>query len=141
MCNVYRRFVKDYARIARPLAAKTSFRLPDRWDNLTDAETQSFEKLKHRLTSAPTLCMPRRKGDYTLDTDSSAEQIGAVLLQGQPDGTPRPLGYRSRSLSPAERNYFTTERECLAVVWSVLLFCPYLEGTRLTVRTDHAALK
>lgn len=141
MCNVYRRFVKDYARIARPLAAKTSTRLPDRWDHLTEEEAQSFEELKRRLISAPILSLPRREGEYTLDTDASAEQIGAVLLQSQPDGTPRPVGYWSRSLTPAERNYSTTERECLAVVWSVLLLRPYLEGTRFTVRTDHAALK
>lgn len=141
MCNVYRRFVKDYASIARPLAAKTSTRLPDHWGELTAEEARSFEELKRRLTSAPILALPHREGAYTLDTDASASQVGAVLLQQQPDGTTRPVGYWSRSLSPAERNYSTTERECLAVVWSVLLLRPYLEGTRFTVRTDHAALK
>ena len=87
------------------------------------------------------LALPRRDGHLTLDTDACARQLGCVLLQTQPDGTDRPLGYWSRSLSSAERNYDTTERECLAVVWSVLLLRPYLVGTRFTVRTDHSPLK
>ena len=76
-----------------------------------------------------------------MDTDASARQVGAVLLQKQPDQSTRPVGYWSRSLNAAERNYSTTERECLAVVWASLLPRPCIEGTRFTVRQDHAALK
>ena len=76
-----------------------------------------------------------------MDTDASAGQVGAVLLQELPNRTTRSLGHWSRSLNAAERNYSTTERECLAVVWASLLLRPYVEGTRFTVRTDHKALK
>jgi len=76
-----------------------------------------------------------------LDTDASAGQVGAVLLQEQRDQSTRPVGYWSRSLNAAERTYSTTERECLAVVWASLLLPPHIVGTRFTVRTDHAALK
>jgi len=51
------------------------------------------------------------------------------------------VGFWSHSLNAAERNYSTTERECLAVAWESLLLRPFVEGTRFTVRTDHAALK
>ena len=64
-----------------------------------------------------------------------------MLLQEQPDQSTRPVGYWSRSLNAAERNYSKTERECLEVVWASLLLRPYIEGTRFTVRTYHAALK
>jgi len=141
MCNVNRRLVKDYAQVARPLAAMTSFKRPDRWGTLSDEALGAFEELKRRLTEAPILALPRRDGDYTLDTDASAGQVGAVLLQQQPDQSTQPVGYWSRSLNAAERNYSTTERECLAVVWASLLLRPYIEGTRFTVHTDHAALK
>ena len=141
MCNVYRRFFKDYAQVARPLATMTSSKRPDRWGTLSDEASGAFEELKRRLTEAPILARPRRHGAYTLDTDASAGQVGAVLLQEQPDQFTRPVGYWSRSLDADERNYSTTERECLAVVWASLLLRPYIEGTRFTVRTDHAALK
>jgi len=141
MCNVYRRFVKDYAQVARPLAAMTSSKRPDRLGKLSDEALGAFEELKRRLTEAPILALPRRHGAYTLDTDASAGQVGAVMLQEQPDQSTRPVGYWSRSLNSAERNNSTTERECLAVVWASLLLRPYIEGTRFTVRTDHAALK
>jgi len=141
MCNVYRRFVKDYAQVARPLAAMTSSKRPDRWGTLSDEALRAFEELKRRLTEAPILALPRRQGIYTLDTDASAGQVGTVLLQEQPDQSTRLVGYWSRSLNAAERNYSTKERECLAVVLTSLLLRPFVEGTRFTVRTDHAALK
>ena len=97
--------------------------------------------LKRRLTEAPILDLQRSQGTYTLDTDASAGQLVAVLLQEQPDQSTRPVGYWSPSLNAADRNYSTTERECLAVVWASLLIRPYVEGTRFTVRTDHAVLK
>jgi len=141
MCNVYRRFFKDYARVARPLAAMTSSKRPNRWGTLSDEALGAFEELKRRPTEAPILALPRRQGTYTLDTDASAGQVGAVRLQEQPDQSTRPVGYWSRSLNAAQRNYSTTERECLAVVWATLLLRPYVEVTRFTVRTDNAALK
>jgi len=141
MCNVYRRFVKAYAQVARPLAAMTSSERPDRWGSPSDEALGAFEELKRRLTEAPILALPRRYGAYTLDTDESAGQVGAVLLQEQPDQSTRPVGYWSRSLNVDERNYRTTERECLPVVWASLVLRPYIEGTRFTVRTDQAALK
>jgi len=119
----------------------TSSKRPDRWGTLLDEALGAFEKLKRRLTEAPILALPRRHGAYMVDTDASAGQVGAVLLQEQPDQSTRPVGYWSRSLSAAERSYSTTERDCLAVVWASLLLRPYIEGTRFTVCTDHAALK
>lgn len=87
------------------------------------------------------MALTRRKGQYTVDTDASATQVGCVLLQEQPEGGLKPVGYWSRPLSQAEWNYSTTERECLAVVWALFLLRPYLLGTRFMVRTDHSALK
>jgi len=128
MCNVYLGFVKDSAQEARSLAAMTSSKRPDRWGMLSDEALGALEELKRRLTEAPILALARRQGTYTLDTDASAGQVGAVLLQEQPDQSTRPVGCWSRSLNAAERTNSTTERKFLAFVWASLPSFPTSKG-------------
>lgn len=141
MCNVYRRFVKDYAKVARPLLALTSSKIPDPLPPFTGEQMEAFKDLKDRLTHTPILALPRPTGHYIVDTDASATQVGCVLLQEQEDRAYKPVRYWSRVLTSSERNYSTKERECLAVIWALFLLRPYLQGTRLVVRTDRTALK
>lgn len=53
----------------------------------------------------------------------------------------RPIEYASRLLAPAERNYTTTEREALAVVWAVTKFRGYIEESEVVVKSDHQPLR
>jgi len=78
---------------------------------------------------------------YVIRTDASAYALGAVLLQGKTHEDQHPVEYASRLLTSAERNYSTTEREALAVVWALGKFRCYIEGQEVTVVTDHQALK
>ena len=74
-----------------------------------------------------------------MTTDASGEGVGAVLSQGE-IGKDFPIAFASRSLNKAERNYSTTEKELLAIVWGVRYFRPYLYGTKFTIVTDHKPL-
>lgn len=77
----------------------------------------------------------------TVDTVTCDKQIGCVILQEQPDGTTKLIGYWSRSLNDAEHRYETTHRECLAFMWALLLLRTYLEGARLKIRTEQDSLR
>ncbi|GFU07447.1 hypothetical protein TNCV_3210521 [Trichonephila clavipes] len=67
--------------------------------------------------------------------------LGAVLLQGESPTDEQPVEYASRLLSSAEKNYSTTEREALAIVWALNKFRGYIEGAEITVASDHQPLK
>lgn len=78
---------------------------------------------------------------YIIDTDVCEYQLGFTLLQEEEDDVKHTIRYWSQSLNKAEKNYSTTKRECLAVVWATLWLRPYLEGDKLTLRKYHAALR
>jgi RNase H-like domain found in reverse transcriptase len=71
----------------------------------------TFDTLREALLNPPILALSRIEGAFTLDTDASYHQLGCCLLQSQPDGSQRPVGYWSRGLMSAEKNYSTTEKD------------------------------
>jgi len=140
MCNVYRRFVKDFAKRAKPLNAMTRVEIPPDLPKPTDASLAASDDLRQALLAQPILALPKAKRQMIVDVDACDDQLGCTFLQEQPDGTRLPVGYWIRGLSPAEKIYSKTERECLGVVWSALNLRHFLDGHRLLIRTDHQAL-
>ena len=134
--DYYRQFIPYYAQIACPL-----YRAEQKGDNLTwTAECEeAFWKIKRHLSNAPILAFPQLDVPFILDTDASDCGLGAVLSQVQ-DGQERVIAYAARALSKAERNYSTTRKERLALVWGSEHFETYLYGRRFLARTDHNAL-
>jgi len=136
LASYYRTFVKDFAKLAKPLHNLTQKNATFVWNS--ECET-AFQALKERLMSAPILVPPRDEGQYVLDTDASDTALGAVLQQEQ-DGQLRVIGYASRALTNAERRYCITRKELLGVVYGLKKYRQHLLGREIVVRTDHAAL-
>ncbi|GBL80842.1 Retrovirus-related Pol polyprotein from transposon 297, partial [Araneus ventricosus] len=137
LCTYYRRFVKNFSTIARPLHKLTEAKSNFNW---TDECEKSFNSLKQALTSSPILTYPRTDKDFILDTDASNEGIGAVLSQNT-GNEERVIAYFSKSLGKPERNYCVTRKELLAIVKSIEHFHHYLYGRKFLLRTDHASLR
>lgn len=139
----YRRFVPNFASLAAPINDLTKGRRkknPIKWS--PEAE-DSFLKLKLALTSAPVLASPNYSTplrSFRIYTDASNFGVGAILTQEDDNNVEHPIAFMSRTLNKAERNYSVTERECLAVVFAIDKFRPYLEGLPFTVITDHYSL-
>ena len=140
LCNVYRRFVKNFARISSPLNDLLTKGRPKELEPFTEAEYSAYKELKEKLVSPPVLKLFQPDLPVILETDACNRQVGCILLQKHEDGI-HPVGYWSRTLNSAEKNYSATERECLALVWACQILRPYLEGISFIARTDHEVLK
>ena len=136
LVGYYRKFIKDFAKIAKPLTRLLKKNQDFKWSN---KEQEAFEKFKEILTNQPLLQYPDFDREFILTTDASNYAIGAVLSQGE-IGNDLPVAYASRTLNESELNYSTIEKELLAIVWSVKHFRPYLFGRKFTIITDHKPL-
>ena len=108
MINYYHKFIPRMAILAGPLNELLRKDVEWRWGSL---EEDSFNDLKRAVTTAPVLCIPDTTWSFTVQVDASNTAIGAVLLQDE-----HPVGFMSRRLTDAERNYSAYDQEALAVV-------------------------
>lgn len=138
LAGYYRRFIKNFARVAAPLNKLTIKAVPFVW---AGGQEEAFEQLKKALTTAPVLCKPRFEDDWVLEVDTSDIALGAVLGQQQQGEEVHPVDFWSRQLSKAEKNYSVTDRECLVIVAALKKFRPYMLGRRVSIVGDHTAVK
>lgn len=137
LASYYRRFVKGFAEIARPLHQLTEKGRRFKW---TEECQSAFEQLKLSLMSAPVLAYPDPRKTFILDTDASDAGIGAVLSQEEA-GQEHVIAYASRALTKSERKYATTKKELLSMVAFITHFKHYLLGKEFVLRTDHNSLR
>lgn len=136
LAGYYRRFIQNFSKISQPLTKLLRKEENFLW---TSQQQESFETLKNILTNPPLLQYPDFSKEFVITTDASNYAIGAILSQGK-IGEDLPIAYASRTLNRAEINYSTTEKELLAIVWSVRHFRPYLYGTHFKIVSDHKPL-
>jgi hypothetical protein len=138
-CNFYRRFIKDYSAIARPLFDLTKKNIPFVWGT---PQTQAYDALRCAFTTAPLLALPDSTKLYRLITDASDYAAGAIIEQPNALNRWHPVAYFSKSLQPAECNYEIHDKELLAIVLALEHFRHYLEGhtNPIEIWTDHCNL-
>lgn len=134
MTGFYRKFIKDYSKVAYPLI---KYLKKDMKINAKDPQyIEGFENLKLLISSHPILKFPNYEKEFTVTTDASDYAIGAVLSQDS-----HPICFVSRTLNKHEKSYSVTDKEFLAIVYSVTYFRPYLYGRKFKIVTDHAPIK
>ncbi|CAA7029248.1 unnamed protein product [Microthlaspi erraticum] len=133
----YRRFIKDFSKIARPL---TQLLCKEVAFEFSGECLAAFKKIKEALISAPIVQSPDWELPFEIMCDASDYAVGAVLGQRK-EKKLHVIYYASRTLDEAQCNYATTEKELLAIVFAFEKFRSYLVGSKVIVHTDHAALK
>jgi len=137
----YRRFIKDFSKIASPL---TNLLAKDMSFTFDDGCLIAWEKLKKELISAPLISAPiiytpDWSKPFEIMCDASDFAINAVFGQ-HIDNKEHVISYSSRTLNDAQLNYTRTEKEFLVVVFTLEEFRAYLLGSKITNFTDHSAL-
>ncbi|KAK1612432.1 hypothetical protein QYE76_036105 [Lolium multiflorum] len=132
----YRRFIKDFSKISKPLTNLLQKDVPFVFD---DDCKEAFETLKKALTTAPIVEPPDWNLPFEIMCDASDFAVGAVL--GRVDKKLNVIHYASKTLDAAQRNYATTEKELLVVVFACDKFRPYIVDSKVTIHTDHAAIR
>nr|XP_027071965.1 uncharacterized protein LOC113696780 [Coffea arabica] len=133
LAGYYRRFIKDFSKIAGPMTELTKKNHKFIWSPKCEA---SFQELKRRLTTAPVLALPERIDGYVVYSDTSREWLGCVLMQKG-----KVVAYASRKLKPHEMNYPTHDPELAAIIFALKKWRHYLYGETFEVFTDHKSLK
>ena len=133
----YRRFIRDFSKIARPLCRllekDTKFYFDESYHN-------AFEEIKSKLVEAPIMEKPDWNREFEIMCDASDFAMGAVL--GQKDEKVfKAIYYASKTFNEAQEKYSSTEKEMLAIVFACEKFRPYILGSHVVIHTDHASIK
>ena len=133
----YRRFIRDFSKIARPLCRLLE---KDTKFNFDEFFQNSFEEIKSRLVEAPIMEKPYWNREFEIMCDASDFAMGAVLGQ-KAEKVFKVIYYASKTFNEAQENYSTTEKEMLAIVFACEKFRPYILGSKVIIHIDHAAIK
>ncbi|KAD6118714.1 hypothetical protein E3N88_09985 [Mikania micrantha] len=133
LAGYYRRFIKNFSKIALPLTTLTQKNQQFIWGS---QQEEAFQLLKQKLCNAPILALPEGIDNFTVYCDASRQGLGCVLMQND-----KVIAYASRQLKVHEKNYTTHDLELGAVVFALKIWRHYLYGTKCIIYTDHKSLQ
>ena len=136
LCGWLRDFIPKFAETAQPLTDLLRGNKPFKWPPLADV---AFARIKEELEKPLYLHRPDYSKPFTLQTDASGRGIAAVLYQGTSDNK-RIVSFASKRLDQMQERYHSNELECLAVIWAMKHYRPYLEDRHFILRTDNRNL-
>ena len=144
MTGFFWRFIKNYARIAKPLndiLEGEASKMKSEAVTLPPEALEAFEWLKMCCMMAPVLAFADFEKEFQLETDVSSEGLGTMLSQKQPDGKWHPITFGSRELKGGEAKYHSSKLEFLALKWAIMeQFREYLQYLPFTMLTDNNPL-
>ena len=126
-----------FAELMKPLHKLNKGNEPFQW---TDEANKAFIKIKKKLSSSPVISFPDFSLPFSLTTDASDRACGAILMQETPNGKKKIVAVASKTFSPTEQNWSTTEREAFAIKWGIKKFDYFLNSRTFIVFTDHHSL-
>ena len=138
LVSYYRRFVRGFSEMARPLTELTRVGVEWKWST---SQHQAFKRLKLAFTIAPVLRLPDFERQFVVTIDASDVVVGAILEQDFGKGL-QPVAFASRKLNGAEMRYSAYESELLGIVWALAQWKHYFWGLySIVIQTDHAPLR
>lgn len=137
LLNYYRKFIQNYGELTKSLNDLLCKGCYFKW---TEREQESFERLKQKFLDTVMLTHPMLGKPYYLQTDSSAIGVAGCLYQNDENDNQRVIGYCSKALTVAEKNWSVSEQELWAIIYSLKRFETYLRGVHFIIKTDHKSL-
>ncbi|GJR97603.1 putative reverse transcriptase domain-containing protein [Tanacetum coccineum] len=122
LAGYYRRFIKDFSKIAKSLTELTQKNKKYIWG---EDQESAFQLLKQKLCEAPILALPEGNDNFVVYCDASHQGLGAVLMQRE-----KVIAYASQQLKPNEENYTTHDLELGAVVFALKIWRHHLYDTK-----------
>ena len=136
LVGYYRKFMKGFAKIAKPLTLLTRQQVKFDW---TPEHHTTFLNLKEAIVQAPILHYPNPKKKYTVYTDALDDACGAQLLQ-EHNGTEFPVAFVSHTFAETQWKWSTSEQEAYGIYYAITKWNYYQQGADIIVRNDHESL-
>ena len=133
ICNYYRKFQNNYSELTARFSTQLSSKEKWKWGS---EQESTFKLIKEKFLETVMLHHPNFEKQFFMNCDSSDLSLGSVLYQEDQDGNHQVISFASRTLNKCERNYHTTEKELLSIVFACEKFRTFILGYRVTVRTD-----